>query len=57
MGISSILPDILIKGSDYEKSNIIGADIVLENGGRVETIELLEGYSTSELINKIKAIN
>ncbi len=52
--ISYLLPDILIKGSDYKVSNIVGADTVLQNGGKVETIELVEGFSTSNIIKKIK---
>ena len=52
--IANILPNILVKGKDYEICNIVGADVVLKNGGRVETIDLVAGYSTSHLINKIK---
>ncbi len=52
--INSLLPDILIKGSDYKISNIVGADIVSRNGGKVETIEMVEGYSTTSIINQIK---
>ena len=52
--ISLILPDILVKGKDYDVSNIVGADIVIENGGKVETIELVEGYSTTGIIEKLK---
>lgn len=51
--IKQLLPDVLVKGSDYNISNIVGADIVIENGGKVETIELVEGYSTTNIINKI----
>tara|TARA_R110000868_G_scaffold10867_4_gene52472 strand:+ start:375 stop:863 length:489 start_codon:yes stop_codon:yes gene_type:complete len=51
--ISHLLPDILIKGNDYTIDNIVGADIVLENGGRVDTISLVEGYSTSNIVDKI----
>ena len=54
--IKSIKPDILVKGKDYDISNIVGADIVLENGGKVETIELTEGLSTSSVIDKIKKL-
>lgn len=54
--INALVPDVLVKGKDYEIKDIIGADTVLKNGGRVETIELTEGFSTSELIRKIKAI-
>ena len=51
--ISRLLPDILIKGNDYTIDNIVGADIVLGNGGRVDTISLVEGYSTSNIVDKI----
>lgn len=51
--IKQLLPDILVKGSDYTISNIVGADAVMENGGIVETIDLVDGYSTTNIINKI----
>lgn len=54
--IQLIFPDILVKGKDYEESNIAGSDIVLGNGGRVERIELLQGYSTSGLVEKIQSL-
>jgi rfaE bifunctional protein nucleotidyltransferase chain/domain len=54
--IKTILPDIMVKGKDYDISNIIGADLVLKNGGKVETIELTEGLSTTNVIIKIKKI-
>ncbi|MFN8416829.1 MAG: D-glycero-beta-D-manno-heptose 1-phosphate adenylyltransferase [Cytophagaceae bacterium] len=52
--ISAILPDVLVKGSDYTVENIVGADVVMNNGGTVKTINLVDGYSTTGLINKIK---
>jgi bifunctional ADP-heptose synthase (sugar kinase/adenylyltransferase) len=52
--IQALRPDILVKGKDYIVSNIVGADYVLQNGGKVETIELTEGLSTSIVIDKIK---
>ena len=52
--ITLLKPDVLVKGSDYTISNIVGADIVMENGGSVETIDLVEGYSTSQIIKQIK---
>jgi D-glycero-beta-D-manno-heptose 1-phosphate adenylyltransferase len=55
--IKIINPDILVKGKDYDISNIVGADIVLQNGGKVETIELTEGLSTTSVIDKIKKTN
>jgi len=54
--IESIIPDILVKGKDYTIDQIVGADVVLQHGGKVETIELVEGFSTSSLIEKIKKI-
>lgn len=52
--ISFLIPDILVKGSDYRIDNIVGADIVLANGGEVKTIDLVNGYSTTNLIQKLK---
>lgn len=55
--ITALVPDVLIKGNDYEISNIVGADFVLSNGGKVETVELVKGYSSSHIIEKIKTLN
>ena len=52
--ISTLVPDILVKGSDYLAENIVGADVVKKNGGVVKTIEFVPGYSTSRIIQKIK---
>jgi rfaE bifunctional protein nucleotidyltransferase chain/domain len=52
--ISKIVPDVLVKGSEYQIEEIAGFDIVLAAGGKVERIELTDGFSTSDLINKIK---
>lgn len=54
--IKMVVPDILVKGNDYSIQNIVGADIVFENGGKVSTIDLVEGYSTTKIIDKIKKI-
>lgn len=51
--IKAIQPDILVKGGDYKKDDIVGADIVKNYGGVVETIPLVQGYSTSKIIEKI----
>jgi len=53
--IKFIKPDILVKGKDYSVENIVGADFVLSNGGIVETIDLVKGYSTSRIEQKIIA--
>lgn len=52
--IEYLLPDILVKGKDYSIENIVGANAVLNNGGEVKTIDLVDGYSTTDLIEKIK---
>ncbi|MDO8927637.1 MAG: hypothetical protein Q7W54_01460, partial [Bacteroidota bacterium] len=52
--IKDILPDVLVKGSEYQIEEIAGFDIVLASGGKVERIELTEGFSTTDIIQKIK---
>jgi rfaE bifunctional protein nucleotidyltransferase chain/domain len=52
--IEAVRPDILVKGNDYTVATIVGADFVLARGGRVETIALVSGYSTTTLIERIK---
>jgi len=52
--IEAIQPDILVKGDDYTVATIVGAHFVLANGGTVETIPLVKGYSTTSLIERIK---
>jgi len=54
--IKTIQPDTLIKGSDYKPEDIVGYDIVTQKGGNVVTINYLEGYSTSGIINKINGM-
>ena len=53
--IKRIKPQILVKGGDYALHQIVGADIVLENGGQVLSLPFIEGYSTTQLEQKIKA--
>ncbi len=52
--IKEVKPDVLVKGTDYKRSEIVGADFVESNGGQVERIETVEGYSTTSLEEKIK---
>lgn len=52
--IKALQPDILVKGSDYQPESIVGYDIVTARGGRVETVDLVEGFSTTNLVKKIK---
>lgn len=52
--IEFIKPDVLVKGADYKAEDIVGYDTVISNGGRVETIDFIAGYSTTAIENKIK---
>jgi D-glycero-beta-D-manno-heptose 1-phosphate adenylyltransferase len=51
--IQFLLPDVLVKGSDYTLENIIGYDVVIKNGGSVKTVPMIEGYSTTKMIERI----
>lgn len=60
--ISELLPDILVKGADYDpnetdptsKRYIVGSNIVRKNGGDVIAIELVEGFSTTSIISRLR---
>ena len=55
--IKLIRPDILVKGADWEKSDIVGADFVLSYGGKVKRIKFIKNQSTTNLIKKIAEIS
>ena len=52
--IKALMPDILVKGGDYTIDQIVGAKEVIAGGGKVIINPIVEGYSTTELIEKIK---
>ena len=52
--IKKIHPNILVKGGDYKENQIVGADFVKSNNGIVKVINLTKGFSTTNLITKIK---
>lgn len=52
--ISALVPDVLVKGADYAKDEIVGGDVVRQAGGVVDTIEFLPGLSTSAIVEKIR---
>jgi len=52
--VTSIMPDVLVKGGDYTIDEIVGAKEVLANGGDVKTVPILEGFSTTGIIEKMK---
>lgn len=51
--ISKIIPDILVKGGDWKEDQIVGSDIVKQNGGKVFSLKFIDNYSTTGLIEKI----
>ena len=51
--IKQVLPDILVKGNDYKPEEIVGYDIVTAKGGKVLTIDLVEGFSTTNIISRM----
>jgi len=52
--IGALLPDVLAKGGDYEIENIVGHEIVQQNGGKVKLVPFIDGYSSTSIIKKIK---
>ena len=52
--IKDIVPDILVKGGDYNIEDIVGYQTVVQNGGQVKTLSFYDGYSSTNYINKIK---
>ena len=53
--ITQLLPDVLVKGGDYRKEQVVGADIVEQNNGKVAILDFVPGVSTSTTLEKIQA--
>ena len=53
--ITAVQPDVLVKGGDWSLDRIIGRDVVEARGGRVQTIPLVPGFSTTALIHRIRS--
>jgi rfaE bifunctional protein nucleotidyltransferase chain/domain len=54
--IEAIQPDVLVKGGDYTPETIVGADVVTSRGGQVLVVPIVQGYSTTGLIDKIRSL-
>lgn len=54
--IKALMPDVLVKGGDYEIDQIVGAREILDNGGRVKVLSFLPGYSSTSIIEKIRRV-
>jgi D-beta-D-heptose 7-phosphate kinase/D-beta-D-heptose 1-phosphate adenosyltransferase len=52
--ITAIQPDVLAKGGDWERDQVVGADVVEKAGGQVALIPYLEGFSTTEIIERMR---
>jgi len=52
--IKIVLPDVLVKGGDWQPEQIVGSDIVLKNGGEVKSLAFIDGYSTTSIEQKIR---
>lgn len=52
--ITELLPTVLVKGGDYTRDTVVGADVVEQHGGRVVLIPLLEGRSTTNIITRVQ---
>ncbi|HTS90202.1 MAG TPA: adenylyltransferase/cytidyltransferase family protein [Gemmatimonadales bacterium] len=53
--ISALEPDVLVKGADYTRGTTVGADFVEARGGRVKHVELADGYSTTAIVERLRA--
>ena len=53
--IAALLPDILVKGGDWPGNQIVGREEVEAAGGKVVLVEVVQGYSTTEILEKIRA--
>jgi rfaE bifunctional protein nucleotidyltransferase chain/domain len=53
--IQRLEPDVLVKGADYARDAIVGADLVEATGGRVVRVPLVSGFSTSSIVERLRA--
>jgi len=54
--IEELLPDVLVKGGDYDLDGIVGREVVEQAGGDVRVLPFGEGYSTTNILNRLKEI-
>jgi rfaE bifunctional protein nucleotidyltransferase chain/domain len=53
--IQALAPDVLVKGADYPRESIVGADWVESKGGRIVRVPLVGGFSTSSIVERLRA--
>ncbi len=54
--IKIVMPDVLVKGGDYQPKDIVGYDLVSDNGGKVVSLDYIDGFSSSDIIEKLKQL-
>ena len=54
--IKEIIPDLLVKGGDWKEEDIVGSDIVKKNGGKVISLQFVNDYSTTNILEKIEKL-
>jgi D-beta-D-heptose 7-phosphate kinase/D-beta-D-heptose 1-phosphate adenosyltransferase len=52
--IAALLPDVLVKGADWAPDKVVGRDTVEAHGGRVELVPVVEGFSTTALVERLR---
>lgn len=52
--IKAVTPDVLVKGGDWKADQIVGADVVKAGGGEVRSLKLVDGFSTTDLVRRIR---
>ena len=52
--IAQVKPNVLVKGGDYTRETVVGHDIVEANGGVVMLVDVLQGFSTTSLVNRAR---
>jgi len=55
--IAAIVPDVLVKGADWAPDQVVGREVVEANGGRVLLVPVVEGFSTTALVERLRRIN
>ena len=54
--VSTLLPDVLVKGADWAEDAIVGRDVVEGHGGKVVRVPVVGGYSTTKILEKVRAV-
>ena len=53
--ITELAPDVLVKGADYPRERVVGGDFVEARGGRVHCVQIVPGFSTTQMLERLRA--